>query len=149
MRAFRQSLYKSPAPSSAVSIVMRECDLRVPFEEALATAREPLPGVFVFIDVFEGGGLEGTTAKAEHRRQAQIQRECDMAMCFYWNAGALRKLGERGVLSASRPAPLDADDLREVLRQLARHPAYRLGHTVLQIACDGTLVELRNGEVRS
>lgn len=150
MRVLRTTLYSPPGEHEPITTVASETDLRAGIIETIndVVASFDIPA-FVAHEIFtvpDGTSLETCTLEAHRRQQANADREANQAIAYYWYVGALRRCRDRGVVSATERAPLNADELVEVARALARHPAYQR-QTLLQIAEDGRIVRLADGEV--
>lgn len=73
--------------------------------------------------------------------------EGHMAMLYYYDAASLRMVKSDGVVMATKPAPLNKEDISFVLTRLAKHPDYE-GQTIVCITEDSEIVSMRNGEIR-
>jgi hypothetical protein len=150
MRVLRATMYPPPSVGLPLTTVMRACDLNCPLAEAVAGAIAPLdPPAFVATEIFdvpEDTSIESATFEAKRRLDERLDRECNQALAFYWYARALTRCADNGLVSATAPAPLDANELAEVAAALAKHPAYRR-QTLVQIAEDGRVVRLTEGKV--
>jgi hypothetical protein len=150
MRVLRATMYPSPNVGARLTTVIRECDLNCPLAEAVADATAPLdPPAFIATEIFavpEDTSIEAATLEAKRRLGERLDRECNQAIGFFYYAQALTRCAANGVVSATAPAPLDADELAEIAAALAKHPAYRR-QTVVQIAEDGRVVRLTAGKV--
>ena len=151
MLVLRSTMYPPPGTGNGpITTVLRETDLNCPLAEAIARMTAPLDlPLWVVADTFvvpPGTSIESATFEAQRRAGERYEDEKNMAIAFYWYLGALLRTVDAGVVSATLPAPLDADALRGVAVALAKQPAYRR-QTLIQIACDGRIVRLANGEV--
>lgn len=152
-RVLRSSMYRGPYDPAPITMVTREMDARVPLE-AMARELEDLPSVYLVInDVFEvdedtyNNFHKATIAGMRRLRDSTIElEERNMAIAFFWNANALRRLKKDGTLAASKAAPLSRDQLIAVMRQLC-HLSFYEGQTIIQIDRDGAPVTMRNGQV--
>jgi hypothetical protein len=107
------------------------------------------PGAFTIIDVFDAPStatIEAVTLTAHRRQQAARKDEMNMAVAYYWWAMWLPRLAPGGMIDASKPAPLSADQLAEVMRQITLHPTYR-GNLIQAFDADGGSVRLEAGRV--
>lgn len=152
MRVLRSTMYRPPERDGfhPVTIVIREPDLSEPMDKAMEAATKPLPSpAFIVAEVFivpDGTSIERATFEAHRRQQERSRAECDMAIGFFWYLGWFLRMTEGGVIGATKPAPLEVDDLEAIARQLAKEPSYRR-QTVRQIARDGRFVVLADGKV--
>lgn len=73
--------------------------------------------------------------------QEQNEVSRNMALLFFWDAMAMQKLKPGGVCSATKPAPLSAGQIKDVFRQLRKHPVYD-AHQVISISEDGEMVHM-------
>lgn len=147
MKILRTSRFLDPV-RPPLTTVLRECDLTVPIDEARA-AQDHLPGAFIVTHVFD---LAGEPSIAEATRAATCyirpQVEQDMAILYHYDATSLVRCTAGGVLTATRPAPLSAEDITEVFRQLRLHPSYKQQH-VIAISRDFQIVTLDTAGIRS
>jgi hypothetical protein len=150
MKILRSTIYPPPGEGQPITAVASENDLRNGVAEVINETMATLdPPAFVVHEVFvvpDGTSLETCTLEAHRRQEANAERETNQAIAYYWYAGALLRCNTRGVVSATERAPLNVDELAEVARALARHPAYE-HQTLLQIAEDGRIVRLTDGDV--
>lgn len=149
MRVLRATLYQpTQAPTT---VVLRDCDLAVPIEEAVAAAQEGQEHAsWISTEIFtvpEGTSIVGATLMAQQRLEQVAQREANMALAFYWYTATLARVKSQGVVTATLPAPLCAEDLLLVAQAIARAPGYEQ-QTVIQIAEDNRRVVLSRGESR-
>lgn len=124
--------------------IMREVDTTVSLEEA---SKEMInfPYGFVYTDYYEMPGepdILAASLEGEKRYNENKEREHNMALTWIWYAGVLEKLNPGGLTSMTQPAPLSADDLEFVLKQLPKHPLYK-DQTVITIARDESRVVLK------
>lgn len=147
MRALRVSMY-GPDLGMPVSLVMIESELNVTFEEAVAEQRI-LPGGYIVCDVFETEheNLVGATLEAAGRQAERAELEGHAALLYHWDAGALENCAEGGTLTATVPAPIDAETIIDCLEQLAHHPNYR-GQLVIAISDDSQIITMRDGKAK-
>lgn len=149
MKAYRMVIYVC-APYQmgferpAVTI-MRIDDLTVPIEEATTNQ----PGVFMVHDVFDypDGPLDNAIALGMMRTEERQRREDDMATLYHYTGDLLRAMKDSGVVG-SRPAPLSADEIATVLKQLADHPDYDHQTLVVPSGEEGVIVEMKDGIVK-
>lgn len=158
MKVLRATMWPPPAdngPPSAkdgpVTMVMRDSDMTLPLEDVARHVSAPLVegAAFIVLEVFtapDGTSIETVTLEGQRRARKRAASEKNMAIAFYYYVGWLPRMNPGGVVTATKPAPLEADDLATVAEQLARQTVYQ-GQTVLQIAKDGRLVWLRAGTV--
>lgn len=142
MDVLRTTLWSSPVQQ--LTTVVRAQDLKK--GESFSTLLAARPSdAFVTHDAFNmpEGDIETATMWAVQRymKDDHASREQNMALSFFWNGDMLRQVTEGGVLTNHHPAPLSADEIREVLVQLHGHPNYRK-QTVVCVAEDWTLVTL-------
>jgi hypothetical protein len=109
------------------------------------------PGVFVASDIFEvQDGLCSAEITLRGARRladsARAHEERNMAICYYWNAAQLAKIAESGTLVNPSPAPINAERLTVVLRQLSLHPKYK-HQLVLTVSHDLTVVTMKDGKI--
>lgn len=153
-KVIRTSLYRDPYDNTPITIVSRAIDLRKPAEEVAREMERSSPGVFVVSEVFEvdeatyADPLKVPLAAVRRLKECspRLQGELDMAMCYYWNANALKVTTDHGMISATKPAPLTRDQLQTVLRQIARHPEYK-HQNVIQFTHEGEPVRLVDGKI--
>lgn len=143
MHVLRCTLFAT-SPTDHMHTVVRESDV-TSFGELLAG--NP-PGTFLVHEVFEmdEGSIERATGEAMARATKRASTDINMAISFFWNADQLARLHPGGTLANPAPAPYGSEECRQVLLQLARHPAYD-AQTMIQNANDGTTVVYKNGEV--
>lgn len=163
MKVLRVSLYKSPyvtgqnpndpkAPvNQPMSIVMREVDLAVPVDEAYNEQRFTAAENSGFatgeiFDVPDGSTIQHVTILAERRRQRRAQREVNQSMLFYWVAMHLPRVSTGGVISGTRPTPLNVKAVEEVLELLAVHPDYD-HQRVIVFADTGLRLQMQDGKI--
>lgn len=70
-----------------------------------------------------------------------------MALLYHYNAGYMQRTSEYGVLTQTIPSPLSAEEIIDVLEQLAAHPAYR-HQLMVAIAEDERIVTMRDGDAK-
>lgn len=152
MRAVRVSMY-GPDIVQPITAVMFEDQISVTIEELVAE-QATLPGGYVVCDVFEtsdGGSVEERvmlgTLESLRRHAERVELERNAALLYHYDAEALSRVSEGGVLTATIPAPLDAETIIDVLEQLAHHPNYR-GQLVMAISEDERLVTMRDGTAK-
>ena len=146
MRAARVSMY-GPDLGPPVTAVLVEDQLRVTLEEALAE-QKILPGGYVVCDPFEtDGDVMHATLEAVTRQLERAEDEHMAALLYHWDAGALERLAEGGVLTATEPAPLDADTIIDCLEQLAHHPRYR-HQLIVAISRNMEIITMRDGNAK-
>jgi hypothetical protein len=145
MRVLRISLWGPDL--EPLSMVVREHDMTLPLEEVVRQQVESpdAPG-YVSHEILEveEEDIAAVTLGIVRRHAEQQERERNAAMLYWWDAAQLPRLTEGGVLTATKPAPLSVDEIRDALEQLARHPHYR-GQLVVSIAEDGRVVTMRDG----
>lgn len=145
-RAARISMY-GPDLEHPVTMVIHEDELAVPFEDAVRE-QKPLPGGFVVVDAFETKrDIVGATMEAVNRHAERQEREGHMALLYHYNAGYMQRTSEYGVLTQTIPSPLSAEEIIDVLEQLAAHPAYR-HQLMVAIAEDERIVTMRDGDAK-
>lgn len=147
MKILRSTMFTDDA-GPPMTVVLREIDVKV-WQEA--TTIKPLPGACIVNEVFDMPGtpsIEQAVAEAGKRTKAREIRDRNIAMLYHWDGGALARVNPGGVLSGTQPAPLDEEDIKSVLIQLAQHPNYK-GQTVLVISSDGNVVRMKDGKVSS
>lgn len=145
MRAARISMYGPEL--EPISAVLHEDELPGSLDDAIAEQRI-LPGGYVVCDVFETEhDLIGATLEAARRQVERALDERNAAMLYHYDADALTRVSEGGVLTATLPAPLDAKTIIDVLEQLARHPSYR-GQLVVAISESCEIVTMRDGNAK-
>ncbi len=146
MKVLRISTYH-PATLLPLTAVMRESDTKIPLSEV---AREmEVPGSFTVADIFDyPPGLPPLIMEATHaaflrlQDSARFTDEKNMALSYYWNADRLRMVVPGGTIANPKPAPLRAEQLKVVIRQLRRHPNYDRQRIVMAsedgylVACD-------------
>jgi hypothetical protein len=151
MKVLRSTMYPPPGHGEPITTVADEHNLRLGVAETIEELSSGLnPPVFVAFEIFtvpDGTSLESCTLEADRRQEENAERECNQAIAYYWYAGVLAQCKENGTVSATERAPLNVNELSEVARALAKHPIYRQGQTVRQIADDGRVVKLAGGEV--
>lgn len=150
-RVLRSSMYADPYDRTPATLVARECDLKKPLEEAAGELERATPGALVVNDIFEvdertyGDFVRASMAGAKRLADsARLDAELHMAMSFYWNADQLTRLTDGGTLVNPGEAPLNAGQLRVVMRQLGRHPNYR-HQTLVFRSINGEVVTFRDG----
>lgn len=151
MRALRISLYAAINAPPVTSVVLESdlnCSVEAACESALEYGRNN--GVFVAFEIFEvlnDADVTLVTMQTLNRhRSSTFDDERNQAVLYLWNAQALRQLNPGGVLSATRPAPLNAAQIESVFRQLQHHVYYK-DQKMISIASNGDLVIFKNGEV--
>jgi hypothetical protein len=131
----------------AITAVLHEDEITVTIEEAVAEQRV-LPGGYVVCDVFETErDIVGATLEAVNRQAARSEDEKNAAMLYHYDAEALTRVSEGGSLTATLPAPLDAETIISVFEQLAHHPAYR-HQLVVGISRDIDIITMRDGTAK-
>lgn len=147
MKALRASLY-TPDCEPAGTMVMLEDGIEMPLEDAVID-QESIPGIFVVCDVFdtELDDVEAVTLQALGRQEDNLVREQHMALSYYWNGKQLTMLHSRGTLCNPAVAPLTAEEIEAVLRQLAHHPFYE-GQTVVCFSEDDKVVTMNRGKLK-
>lgn len=145
-RVLRMTNWPPLGAGEPVTVIVEEDSLEGTVEESVAHMLEASAGTFVAVDVFESGAGVAAHLAGAARAAAARDDERNAAILYYWAAAHLPLLAEHGVLMTRDPAPLSADEVRDVLLQLSRHPAYR-GQRVVVAAADGTIVTLSEGEV--
>ncbi len=154
-RVLRSSMYRGPFDPAPVTMVTRERDAKVPLE-TMAKELEDLPSVFLIVsDIFEvdedtyNNFPKATIAGMRRLQDSTIElAERNMAVAFFWNANAIRRINNGGTLAATKPAPLSRDQLITVMRQLCKLSYYE-GQTIIQIDQDGVVVTMKDGRVVS
>ncbi len=148
MRVLRSTLY-GQAPHEVATMVQREVDVSS-WVEAVAQAQAPRGGVLIIVETFSMPGdpsLVVASVEAERRRRENEDRERNMAILYHYDGMVLARVTPNvGVLTPTIRAPLTADEIRIVFKQLTQHPNYRNQH-VIAFSADGTTVEIRNGRV--
>lgn len=146
MRALRVSLYP-PDGAEPVSIFGMETDYQVPLED-VAAEQTKLGGAFHVIRIIDvdTDDRKAVTSQLIADQQERSERERAQALMYWWDAGQFGLLNDHGVLTASLPAPLSVDEIRDVLLQLAKHPLNR-DFTIISISEDRQFVTLHNGDV--
>lgn len=147
----RSSMYHPDDLPHPITVVCRAQALKVPVEEAAASMEQP--GMFVVNDIFE------TPADVDDphavilgvkrlKDSTRLEEECNMAISYYWNAMQLPKIMKGGALANPRAAPLCAEQLKVVLRQLRKHPSYN-GQRIIMFSRDGEAVMMDpSGEIK-
>jgi hypothetical protein len=145
VRAVRVSMYGPEL--EPITAVMVEDQINVTIEELVRDQRV-LPGGYVVCDVFETeGDVTQATLESVNRLAESSEREWAAALLYHWDASALQGVAEGGVLTATLPAPLDAETIIDVLEQLAHHPNYR-GQLVMAISEDEQFITMRDGTAK-
>jgi hypothetical protein len=137
-----------------ITAVMVEGEINVTIEEAVAEQRI-LPGGYVVCDVFEapddGNGNETrvmrATLEAMRRQAERAELEGYAAMLYHYDASCLERCSTFGVITATIPAPLDAETIIDVFEQLAHHPRYQ-HQLVVGISQDEQIVTMRDGTAK-
>jgi hypothetical protein len=130
-----------------VTAVLVEDQIRVTIEQAIAE-QKILPGGYVVCDPFEtDGDVMRATLEAAQRQAERAEDEHMAALLYHWDAAALERVAEGGVLTATEPAPLDAATIIDCLEQLAHHPSYR-HQLVVSISRDMEIVTMRDGHAK-
>lgn len=148
MKALRMTFF-SPELDPVTTVVLED-SLTKEIKEAAREIEESAAGAFVITDIFnvpDGSDLVYTGLTAQQRASDRIERERDMALTYYYDAGQFGMLGVGGTLTMTRPAPLSAAELEVPLRQLARHPLYR-DFIVMAISEDARLIRMQRGEIQ-
>lgn len=143
------------------SVILPECSLPEGYtlEQALRVIQ--CPGLFVVGDIFAAdvemckedvvaqSFLMGRIINMALKRQAAREAsERLMAIAYYHWGKALRFAKADGVIHSNKPAPLSAEELCEVLTQVARHPDYTR-QTIYTVARDLSAVTLSEGRIIS
>jgi hypothetical protein len=146
MKALRSTIYMSP--SEAKTMFVREDALAAPISDT-TTAEVEVPGAFVISEVFEIDAsidMSALAKIAQQKLRVRARREQDQATLYYWDMHALAHVRADGVLTATEPAPLSVDEIKVVLRQIAKHPMYE-GQIVMAISEDLKIVRMKAGKV--
>lgn len=151
MQALRTSVYPT-MKDEPLTVVMRDVDIRddLTIEQARDEQLNGPGPAFVANDIFrvaDDTSIEDATLFAMTRMERVSEREANQAVLYHYAAHICSKLTESGLYGAPDPAPLTTDEVEDALRQLAKHPEYGNGMTVMIPAEDGTMVTLKNGEV--
>lgn len=150
MRILRCTMYADGHGLDPVaSTVMRETDLRLPFDLAVEELSAVRPGTFVVADRFEMAGepsIEEATAAARARFEAQREQERNQVILYLWTLGHLRHLNPGGIIQTTEPTPLSVDQIVHALRNVAVAPQYQGQHVRLFVA-DMTRIDLASGKV--
>jgi hypothetical protein len=137
MRIMRASTFP-PDSLEPITVVMRECDVSMPFEEIAADEFG-----FTYTDIFEVDGepgiYEATLAAANRVSEEEMHDEKNMAVMYYWLWAQFRTLNKGGIIFSDKPAPLTVEQIHYVHRQLRRLPDYD-GYTFMTFDKDGTSV---------
>jgi hypothetical protein len=125
MRVVRVTAW-DPDLTPAMTMVMRDRDLKVSVEEAA----KPAPGVFQTHEIFEmdsGSIQEATLEAGERMDEENHQREQNMAMLYYYNlfGPEFNIVEPGGVLTQSIPSPLSVAQIRAVFAQIKIHPRWQ------------------------
>lgn len=139
-----------------MTALIRETDLRVSVYAAATAQRElaQSDGVagFTEIEVHELSdelSLEEATFEVAKIRQEPLSpRERHINTVFDWGMALLEKLNTRGIAQTTEEAPLDVNDLREVLLKIAASPGYQK-QEFRMTAKDGTSVRLIDGKIET
>lgn len=138
------------SPDSHTLTVAAVHSLTQTVDEILESAARDIPGLFYTFDIFELDAPAdvdpAVVLHAGQRFQQRATEERDMAIMYFWDAAKLKQASPRGLLAATQPAPLSADQVEQVLVQLARHPNYR--HQIIASPTkDGFRVSMQDGVV--
>lgn len=146
MKAIRVSMY-SPEYEPAGSTVVTEDEITTSLE-VTTEEYERVPGIFVICDVFDTDhkDIESITLQAIGRQQDRLNRERNMAVSYYWNGKQLRLVSDQGALANPAVAPLTADEVSIVLRQLRHHPNY-VKQKIVCFSEDRKAVTLTDGKI--
>lgn len=151
MRILRLSHYPVPPyhGGKPMTVILREPDLGVEVAEAIAGAM--FPGALTLHEVFEIPGtpsIAQATTEAMRRMEPMADDEINMAILYHWDAQALSTCTASGVVMNPDPAPLSRNRIRQVLMQLAQHPNYQDGQTVVVTSDhDYKQVRLAKGQI--
>lgn len=160
-RILRVSLYDSPyrggnpndpanpanRPQTGIHLVQPGASI----DTSALVAEGVSQGLFVVLDEFDAPfpmDKDEAYDFALTRQHIYAQREVYASMLFHWDAQALLSVSPGGTVAGNRPTPCSREEVQEVLRQLALHPAYA-GHTVIAIAKDGMRFVMRDGSITS
>lgn len=136
----------------ALTTVVRECDVVDTLESIQHTVM--VPDAFFVFEIFEvpdDKGIEAVTVAAKRRIDAE--RDYNMCVLYFWTIRQYRGLVERtgrprGAVITQHPAPLSADDIEAVFKQLTLIPDFSEGIAVCTSGHDMTTVTLEAGEIR-
>ena len=129
-----------------ITTVFEEKSLLDPIEEAAEKINDPNHDpicLFVYTEIVEapdGTDLTALTLQASVRARDHADAEQAMAIGFYWNAEALRRVNPRGVLANPQPAPLSVEEVAYVWRLLVRLRWYG-GQTLIGFSSDLRMVK--------
>lgn len=136
MRVMRASTYP-PDSLDPLTIVMRQCDSRMPLEEIAADEFG-----FTVLDIFEmedEPSIAEATHEAAKRSTGLLDEERNMAIMYYWLWSQFKTLAKGGIMMSDIPAPLTVEQIHYVHRLLRRLPDYK-NYTFMTFAKDGTPV---------
>lgn len=142
MKIWRSSLYQDPFTFPPPTLSTRECDLKVPIEEACKA--KAVPGGLTIDEIIE---VDHDVEEVEmgllvvNRLKERQKSELNMAILYFWTAMQLERLTPQGVLATTKVAPLTASEIITVLEQLQHHPNWKQ-QTIRVIAQDGKVVRL-------
>lgn len=150
MKILRASLYKAPFWSAAMTGVIRETDLRrdETVDSALRRMTTPVPSHFVYGEIFEvinAPTIADAAFQAEERRRENLP-ELNMAMLYFWTALQFPKCNPGGAILTTQPAPLDKDQIANVLKQLSVHEQYK-NFMISVISKEMEIIRMAKGDI--
>lgn len=119
-------------------------ELTIPLTDFYEEAKKP--DILLILDVFEIQSKDpNEIVKAlGARNEERDEVEHHMAMLYFWARGQLRLLSPHGTLGMPKPAPLSAEEMSMVLKQLAHSKQYQ-HQTVVGLSKERRQVVMKNG----